>query len=158
MLFSVFIVCFVSFFGCVCKAPRSTDEHGRDGLTLLVCLNTTTAWHPPWTSSTANSPDPQLCGFMISRISLARLKLAQIYLNDAIILTIPVKYRSIALAIAGGSREEYSWCLGKDQPWLKPLETAQCWQSQCRVQKLFHRTVQALPIYLSNSFVLSLTC
>lgn len=149
MPYSVFIMCFVSFFWVCLQGSCSTAEHGCDGLTLLVCSNPTTAWHPPWTSSTANSLDPQLCGFMISVISLTSLKLAQIHLNYAIILTIPVKYRSISLDIAGESREEYSWCLGKDQPWLKPLETAQCWQSQCRVQKLFLPQNCSSPPYIS---------
>lgn len=146
MPFSVFIEC---FFGVCLQGSCSTAEHGRDGLTLVVCFNTTMAWHPPWTSSAANSPDAQLCGFMISLISLARLKLAQIYLNDAIILTIPVKYRSISLDTAGGSRREYFWCLGKRQPWLKPLETAQCWQGRCRVQELFLPQNCSCPSYIS---------
>lgn len=137
------------FLGYVCKAAAALLSMAMTLWLCLVCLNPTVAWHPLGTSSAANSPDPQLCGVMTSLISPASLKLAQMYLNYAVILTDPVKYRSISLDIAGGSGEEYSWCLGKDQPWLKPLETAQCWQSQCRVQKLLLLPNCSSPPYIS---------
>lgn len=73
---------------------------GCDGLNLLVCLNPITAWHLPWTSRTVRNKD--------SLISLAGLKLAQIYLDDVIILTISGNYKSISSDITCRSREECS--------------------------------------------------
>lgn len=160
MPFSIFIMCFLSsfFFWYVCTAAAALLSVAVDNLTLLLCLNPILAWHPSWTSRATNSLDPQLCGFMISLISLARLKLAQIYLSDVAILAIQVKYTSISLHIAGGSREEYSQC-PEVQPWLKLLETAQCWQNWHGLQKLFLSWNCSNPSYtFSNNFVLSVTC
>lgn len=70
-----------------------------------------------------------------------------------------MKYTSSSLDNAGGSREEYSQCPGEVQPWLKLLETAQCWQSLRGLQKLLLSWSCSNPSYtFNNNFVLSITC
>lgn len=50
---------------------------------------------------------------MVSLLSPARLKLAQVFLTDAIILTVQVKCGSISVDVVGWSREGHSQCQGQ---------------------------------------------
>lgn len=147
------------FFGGV-SAKEGDMKHcwaGCDGLNLLLCLNSTTVWHLPWTSRALSPllPYGQHCGLKISLISQAGLRLAQIYLDDVIIiLSQPITKVCSQILHMGAERNAH--VQGKDHPWLKSLLGGGrvCVESKnCS----FLRTVQALYIYLSNSFFLTLT-
>lgn len=147
------------FFGGMSAKHMKQCWAGCDGLNLLVGLNPAMAWHLPWTSRAVSPLQPydQHCGLMISLISLARLKLAQIYLNGAIILTVS-KDQILYLRY-------YVW--ERRGMLMFKVKTIPGW-SHCRLLSggracveckncSFLRTVQALSTYLCNSFFLTLT-
>lgn len=105
------VVCimYLVFFGAM-SAKHMKHCWTGCGLNLLVCLNPTTTWHLPWSSRAVSSllPYGQHWDLKISLISLVGLKLAQIYLDGAIILTILANYKSMSSDIAWGSKEECS--------------------------------------------------
>lgn len=129
---------------------------GCDGLSLLVCLNPTTAWHLPWASRVVSSllPYGQPCGLKISLISLAGLKPAQMYLDGAIILSQQITKACPQILHEGAERNAH--VQSKDHPWLEPLLGGGRVCVECK-NCYFLRTVQAFFIYLSDSFFLILT-